>query len=63
MWKIELRNQIQVFVKLIDLQEHHSPTRSNSPLGMVKQIMRMYALAFHAKKKPRLKTNEVTETA
>lgn len=37
------------FIDRIGLQEHLSPTRSNGLLSMVKQ-MRMYALAFKAKK-------------
>ena len=36
------------FIEKIGLKEHLSPTRSNGPLAMVKQ-MRMYALAFKAK--------------
>ena len=36
------------FIEAIGLKEHHSPTRSNGLLAMVKQ-MRMYALAFKAK--------------
>ena len=36
------------FIDEIGLKEHLSPTRSNGPLAMVKQ-MRMYALAFQAK--------------
>ena len=37
------------FIKEVGLQEHLSPTRSNGLAAMVKQ-MRMYALAFEAKK-------------
>ena len=37
------------FIKEVGLQEHLSPTRSNGLVAMVKQ-MRMYALAFEAKK-------------
>ncbi len=37
------------FIDRIGLREHLSPTRSNGLLSMVKQI-RMYALAFEAKK-------------
>ena len=37
------------FIEQIGLKEHLSPTRSNGLLAMVKQ-MRMYALAFKAKK-------------
>ncbi len=37
------------FINEIGLKEHLSPTRSNGLLAMVKQI-RMYALAFQAKK-------------
>ncbi len=37
------------FIERIGLKEHLSPTRSNGLLAMVKQ-MRMYALAFKAKK-------------
>ena len=37
------------FIDAIGLKEHLSPTRSNGLLAMVKQI-RMYALAFQAKK-------------
>jgi cysteine desulfuration protein SufE len=37
------------FIDRIGLREHLSPTRSNGLLAMVKQ-MRMYALAFQAKK-------------
>ena len=37
------------FIDEIGLKEHLSPTRSNGLLAMVKQ-MRMYALAFKAKK-------------
>ena len=37
------------FVDRIGLREHLSPTRSNGLLAMVKQ-MRMYALAFKAKR-------------
>ena len=37
------------FIDRIGLKEHLSPTRSNGLLAMVKQI-RMYALAFKAKK-------------
>ncbi|MDR0988054.1 MAG: SufE family protein [Prevotellaceae bacterium] len=37
------------FIDRIGLREHLSPTRSNGLLAMVKQ-MRMYALAFKAKK-------------
>ena len=37
------------FIEEIGLKEHLSPTRSNGLLAMVKQI-RMYALAFKAKK-------------
>ena len=36
------------FIDRIGLREHLSPTRSNGPLSMVKQI-RVYALAFKAK--------------
>ena len=36
------------FIREIGLAEHHSPTRSNGLLAMVKQ-MRMYALAYQAK--------------
>ena len=38
------------FIDQIGLKEHLSPTRSNGLLAMVKQI-RMYALAYEAKKK------------
>ena len=37
------------FIDQIGLQEHLSPTRSNGLLAMLKQI-RMYAIAFQAKK-------------
>ncbi len=37
------------FIEEIGLKEHLSPTRSNGLLAMVKQ-MRMYALAFQAKR-------------
>ena len=37
------------FIDRIGLREHLSPTRSNGLLAMVKQ-MRLYALAFQAKK-------------
>ena len=37
------------FVEAIGLKEHLSPTRSNGLVSMIKQ-MRMYALAFKAKK-------------
>ncbi len=37
------------FINKIGLQEHLSPTRSNGLLAMIKQI-RMYAIAFQAKK-------------
>ncbi len=37
------------FINEIGLKEHLSPTRSNGLLAMVKQ-MRMYALAFQAKR-------------
>ena len=37
------------FIDQIGLKEHLSPTRSNGLLAMVKQI-RMYALAYEAKK-------------
>lgn len=37
------------FIERIGLKEHLSPTRSNGLLAMVKQ-MRMYALAFKAKR-------------
>ena len=37
------------FVEAIGLKEHLSPTRSNGLVAMIKQ-MRMYALAFKAKK-------------
>lgn len=37
------------FIDKIGLQEHLSPTRSNGLLAMIKQI-RMYAIAFQAKK-------------
>ena len=37
------------FVEAIGLKEHLSPTRSNGLLAMIKQ-MRLYALAFKAKK-------------
>lgn len=37
------------FIDRIGLREHLSPTRSNGLLAMVKQI-RMYAIAFQAKK-------------
>ena len=36
------------FIEKIGLKEHLSPTRSNGPVAMVKQ-MRMYALAFRTK--------------
>ena len=36
------------FIEKIGLKEHHSPTRSNGLVAMVKQ-MRMYALAFRTK--------------
>ena len=37
------------FIDLIGLKEHLSPTRSNGMLAMIKQ-MRLFALAFQAKK-------------
>ena len=36
------------FIERIGLRDHHSPTRSNGLLAMVKQ-MRMYALAYKTK--------------
>ena len=36
------------FIERIGLKDHHSPTRSNGLLAMVKQ-MKLYALAFKAK--------------
>mgnify|MGYP000497129350 FL=1 len=36
------------FIEKIGLKEHHSPTRSNGLVAMIKQ-MRMYALAFRTK--------------
>ena len=43
-----LENELY-FIEAIGLKEHLSPTRSNGLLAMVKQ-MRMYALAFKAKR-------------
>ena len=45
----EILNADLYFIDRIGLHEHLSPTRSNGLLAMVKQ-MRMYALAFKAKK-------------
>ena len=45
----EILNADLYFIEKIGLKEHLSPTRSNGLLSMVKQ-MRMYALAFKAKK-------------
>ena len=45
----EILNADLYFIDRIGLKEHLSPTRSNGLLAMVKQ-MRMYALAFKAKK-------------
>lgn len=45
----EILNADLYFIDKIGLKEHLSPTRSNGLLSMVKQI-RMYALAFKAKK-------------
>lgn len=45
----EILNTDLYFIDKIGLKEHLSPTRSNGLLSMVKQI-RMYALAFKAKR-------------
>lgn|SRR5574344_248785 len=45
----EILNADLYFLEKIGLKEHLSPTRSNGLLAMVKQI-RIYALAFQAKK-------------
>lgn len=45
----EILNSDLYFIEKIGLKEHLSPTRSNGLLAMVKQ-MRMYALAFKARK-------------
>ncbi len=45
----EILNADLYFINEIGLKEHLSPTRSNGLLAMVKQ-MRMYALAFQAKR-------------
>ena len=45
----EILNSELYFIDKIGLKDHLSPTRSNGLLSMVKQ-MRMYALAFKAKK-------------
>lgn len=45
----EILNADLYFIDKIGLRDHLSPTRSNGLLSMVKQI-RMYALAFKAKK-------------
>lgn len=45
----EILNADLYFIEKIGLKEHLSPTRSNGLLAMIKQ-MRMYALAFKAKK-------------
>lgn len=45
----EILNADLYFIDKIGLKEHLSPTRSNGLLSMVKQI-RMYALAFKAKR-------------
>ena len=45
----EILNADLYFIDRIGLHEHLSPTRSNGLLAMVEQ-MRMYALAFKAKK-------------
>ena len=45
----EILNADLYFIDKIGLKEHLSPTRSNGLLSMVKQ-MRMYALAFKARR-------------
>ena len=45
----EILDNEPYFVEAIGLKEHLSPTRSNGLVSMIKQ-MRMYALAFKAKK-------------
>ena len=45
----EILNTDLYFIDEIGLEEHLSPTRSNGLLSMVKQ-MRMYALAYKAKR-------------
>lgn len=45
----EILNADLYFIEKIGLREHLSPTRSNGLLAMVKQ-MKMYALAYNAKK-------------
>ena len=45
----EILDNEPYFVEAIGLREHLSPTRSNGLVSMIKQ-MRMYALAFKAKK-------------
>ena len=45
----EILDNAPYFVEAIGLKEHLSPTRSNGLVSMIKQ-MRMYALAFKAKK-------------
>lgn len=45
----EIANADLYFIDRIGLKDHLSPTRSNGLLAMVKQI-RMYALAYEAKK-------------
>ena len=46
----EILNADLYFIDKIGLRDHLSPTRSNGLLSMVKQI-RMYALAFKAKRR------------